>query len=72
VKVAKNMAEQARIAVRNIRRDANEHLKKRQKDGDITEDQEKRAMDKIQEMTDKNIEKIDQLLEEKENEIMEI
>ena len=66
------MAEQARIAVRNIRRDANEHLKKRQKDGDITEDQEKRAMDKIQEMTDKNIEKIDQLLEEKENEIMEI
>ena len=72
VKVAKNMAEQARVAVRNIRRDANETLKKRQKEGDITEDQEKRATDEIQEMTDKNIEKIDQLLEEKEKEIMEI
>jgi ribosome recycling factor len=72
VKMAKNMAEQARVAVRNIRRDANDSIKKMEKDGDITEDQSKKGHDDIQEMTDKHIEKIDALLEEKEKEIMEI
>ncbi|MFP4563963.1 MAG: ribosome recycling factor [Spirochaetia bacterium] len=72
VKMAKNMAEQARVAVRNIRRDANDSIKKKEKDGDITEDQSKKGHDEIQEMTDKHIEKIDALLEEKEKEIMEI
>lgn len=72
VKVAKNMAEQARVAVRNIRRDANDSIKKKEKDGDITEDQSKKGLDEIQEMTDKHIERIDALLEEKEKEIMEI
>ena len=72
VKMAKNMAEQARVAVRNIRRDANDGVKKKEKDGDITEDQAKKGLDDIQEMTDKHIEKIDSLLEEKEKEIMEI
>lgn len=72
VKMAKNMAEQARVAVRNIRRDANDSLKKEQKNGNITEDDEKKGMDDIQSMTDESVEKIDLLLEEKEKEIMEI
>jgi ribosome recycling factor len=72
VKMAKNMAEQARVAVRNIRRDANDSIKKQEKDGDLTEDQAKKGLDDIQEMTDKHIEKIDSVLEEKEKEIMEI
>ncbi len=72
VKMAKNMAEQARVAVRNIRRDANDSLKKLQKDSTITEDDEKKGMDEIQQMTDESVEKIDKILEEKEKEIMEI
>jgi ribosome recycling factor len=72
VKVAKNMAEQSRVAIRNIRRDANEDLKKQQKSGDITEDDEKRMGDEIQKLTDTYIEKINQLLEKKENEILEV
>lgn len=72
VKMAKNMAEQARVAVRNIRRDANDNLKKQQKDSSITEDDEKKGMDEVQKMTDESVEKIDTILEEKENEIMEI
>lgn len=72
VKLAKNMAEQSRVAVRNIRRDANEHLKKRQKESNITEDEEKKGMDDIQKLTDESIKEIDKLLEEKEKEIMEI
>lgn len=72
VKMAKNMAEQARVAVRNIRRDANDSLKKQQKDSAITEDDEKKGMDEIQKMTDESVEKIDKILDEKEKEIMEI
>ncbi len=72
VKMAKNMAEQARVAIRNIRRDANDSLKKEQKNGNITEDDEKKGMDDIQEMTDESVNKIDSMLEEKETEIMEI
>lgn len=72
VKVAKNMAEQSRVAVRNIRRDANDELKKKQKSGDITEDDEKRGHEDIQKMTDDFINDINAVLEEKEKEIMEI
>lgn len=72
VKIAKNYAEQARVAVRNIRRDANEDLKKKEKDHDYPEDDIKRATDEIQKMTDLHIEKINKLLEEKEKEIMEV
>lgn len=72
VKMAKNMAEQARVAIRNIRRDANEDLKKQEKSSDITEDDLKRGMDEIQKMTDDFIKKIDEALEEKEKEIMEV
>jgi ribosome recycling factor len=72
VKVAKNYAEQTRVAIRNVRRDANEELKKKQKDEDLSEDSVKRATEEIQKMTDQYIEKINKLLEEKEREIMEV
>ena len=72
VKLAKHMAEQSRVSVRNIRRDANEELKKLQKDSTISEDDEKRAHDEVQKLTDKYVEEINNLLEEKEKEIMEV
>ncbi len=72
VKVAKNMAEQSRVAVRNIRRDTNEELKKLQKEGVISEDDVKRGMDEIQKLTDHYIKEINDALEHKEKEIIEI
>ncbi len=72
VKHAKQLAEQARVAVRNVRRDANDSLKKAQKDGDISEDEAKRGEDEIQKLTDQHIKDIDQLLEAKEKEILEL
>ena len=72
VKVAKNMAEQARVALRNIRRDANEELKKAQKAGDLSEDDEKRAADEVQKITDESVEKVNEAVEAKEKEILEI
>jgi ribosome recycling factor len=72
VKVAKNTAEQSKVAVRNIRRDANDELKKQMKNGDISEDEEKRGTDEIQKLTDSSIKEIDSLLEEKEKEILEV
>ncbi|MFP4330046.1 MAG: ribosome recycling factor [Alkalispirochaetaceae bacterium] len=72
VKIAKNMAEQSRVAIRNIRRDANDELKKQQKAGDISEDDAKRGEDEIQKLTDTYVEKINAAVEEKEKEILEI
>ncbi|MFP4300650.1 MAG: ribosome recycling factor [Spirochaetaceae bacterium] len=72
VKIAKNMAEQARVAVRNIRRDANDELKKQQKAGEISEDDQKRGEEEIQKLTDAHVEKINEALAEKEKEILEI
>ena len=72
VKVAKNMAEQCRVAIRNIRREANEDLKKQQKSGDISEDDAKRSEEEIQKLTDEYIEKINDILEKKEKEILEV
>src|SRR6056297_1189631 len=72
VKVAKNMAEQARVAIRNIRRDANDELKKAQKAGDISEDDEKRAADEVQKLTDEYVEQVNEAVEAKETEILEI
>ncbi|WP_028973318.1 ribosome recycling factor [Spirochaeta cellobiosiphila] len=72
VKIAKNTAENNRIAIRNIRRDINESIKKSQKDGEITEDAMKASLDDIQNVTNDFIKKIDGLLSEKEKEIMEI
>ncbi len=70
-KVANKLAEEARVAVRNVRRHVIESLKKEQKDGKITEDDLHRLTDEVQKITDKHIEKIDQLLKAKEKDIME-
>lgn len=72
VKIAKANAEQSRVAIRNIRRDANDELKKNQKSGDLTEDELKKGETDIQKLTDTYIVKIDDLLKEKEKEIMEV
>lgn len=72
VKMAKSMAEQSRVAIRNIRRDGNDELKKQEKNGDITEDDLKRGLDEIQKMTDEHIKEIDDILDKKEKEIMEV
>jgi ribosome recycling factor len=72
VKLVKKHAEESRVSVRNIRRDSNEHLKKAQKDGEISEDDSHKAVDKVQKLTDKYIEDIDKVLAEKEKEIMEV
>lgn len=72
VKIAKNMAEQSRVSLRNVRREANDELKKAQKDGEISEDELKRAEDDVQKLTDKYVEQINDKLEAKEQEILEI
>ncbi len=71
-KVAKSSAENARVAVRNIRRDAMEELKKMQKASEISEDQQKEGENKIQKLTDSSIAEINKIAEAKEKEIMEI
>lgn len=71
VKQAKSQAEQTRVAVRNIRRDGNDELKKRLKDGTITEDDESKGSDALQKKTDSYIEQIQKILDEKEKEITE-
>jgi ribosome recycling factor len=72
VKQGKKIAEEGKIAVRNIRRDANEMVKKAEKDKEISEDQLKKITEKIQELTDKFVEKIDEAMEAKESDIMEV
>jgi len=72
VKEVKKDGEESKIAIRNIRRDANEELKKLEKDGEITEDELRRYSDEVQKLTDSYITKIDSLAADKENEIMEI
>lgn len=72
VKQVKKMAEEGKVAVRNVRRDCNDELKKMQKDSDITEDDLKLGLKKIQDLTDKWIEKISEVAKAKENEIMEV
>lgn len=71
VKQAKATAENSRVAIRNIRRDGNDDLKKQQKDGVITEDELKTGEADLQKSTDKYIQDINKILEEKEKEIME-
>jgi len=71
-KLVKKEAEDAKIAVRNIRRDGNEDLKKLEKNGEITEDDLRGYSDDIQKMTDEHIAKIDQITKEKEKELLEV
>lgn len=72
VKVARKKAEESKVAIRSIRRDANEKLKADRKSSTITEDDQKLLEESCQKMTDKFIKEIDELLKEKESEIMEI
>jgi len=71
-KVVKRMAEDAKVAIRNVRREANEMLKEYAKSGDITEDDEKQGQKKVQENVDKGVAKVDEILAKKEAEIMEV
>ncbi len=72
IKVVRSEAEAARVAVRNIRRDAISTVKELLKEKEITEDDDHRAQDDIQKLTDSNVAEIDHLLSEKESELMEI
>ncbi|MCM2533428.1 ribosome recycling factor [Neobacillus pocheonensis] len=72
VKVVKKESEDAKIAIRNIRRDANDDLKKLEKNGEITEDALRGYSDDIQKLTDENITKVDQITKDKEKEILEV
>ena len=72
MKVAHKQAEEGRVAVRNVRRDANEHLKKLLKEHDVSEDDEKQALAEVQKLTDQHIEEINAALKKKEAEIMEV
>ncbi|MDN3518381.1 ribosome recycling factor [Aquisalimonas lutea] len=72
VKVVRNEAEQARVAIRNVRRDANQELKNRVKDKDITEDDQKRGEERIQKLTDQFVAQVDEVLEHKEQELMAV
>jgi ribosome recycling factor len=71
-KLAGKYAEAAKVAIRNVRRDGMEHLKKLEKDGDISEDQHKKNADQVQKATDAHIKKVDDLLKQKEEEIMQV
>ncbi|MEO5698245.1 MAG: ribosome recycling factor [Burkholderiaceae bacterium] len=71
-KVVRNAGEDARIAVRNLRRDANEHAKKMLKDKEIGEDDERRSLDDLQKLTDRTIAEVDRLVTGKEAEIMAV
>lgn len=72
VKVVRHEAEGGRVAVRNIRRDANNDIKELLKEKEITEDDERRAQDEIQKLTDDAVKKVDELLATKEAELMEV
>jgi ribosome recycling factor len=72
VKVAKKYTEDAKVAIRNIRRDANDSLKKLEKDKSASEDEVKRAQDEVQKLTDGYVARADKTLADKEKEIMEI
>ena len=72
IKVLKNMGEKGKIAIRNIRREANEELKKKLKDKLISEDENKKFEKNIQKITDTNIENIEKILSEKEKEIIQL
>ena len=71
-KLVKQEGEGAKVAVRNIRRDANTHIKDLLKEGDIGEDQEKRAQEEVQKLTDKSIADIDKLVADKEKDLMAV
>ena len=72
IKVVKAEGENGKVAIRNLRRDANEHAKRLLKDKEITEDEDRRSQDDVQKLTDKHIAEIDKLVQGKEAEIMAV
>ena len=72
VKIVRQIAEDGRIAIRNVRRDADKHLKDLKSKGEVGEDDERRAEDRVQKLTDEHTSKIDELLKRKEAEITEV
>jgi ribosome recycling factor len=72
MKLARKTGEEAKVAIRNIRRDANDEIKKFEKNGEIPEDEARRGQDEIQKLTDRFIKEADQVVTAKEKEIMEI
>ena len=72
VKVLHKLAEEARVSVRHARKEANDAIKTRQKDGEISEDDARREQDEVQKLTDQHIQQIDQLLKHKEVEVLEV
>src|SRR5438876_12426243 len=72
VKVVRHMAEEGRVAVRNVRRDAIKHLEELAKNGSVGDDEERAAEGRVQKLTDEHVAKIDDLLKRKEAEIMEV
>ncbi|HOQ67569.1 MAG TPA: ribosome-recycling factor, partial [Candidatus Atribacteria bacterium] len=71
-KMAKKWVEEAKVAIRNLRREANEEIKKMEKEGKISEDESERARAEVQKLTDEHINELDDLWERKEKEIMSI
>ena len=71
-KMAKKWVEEAKVAIRNLRREANEEIRKMQKEGKISEDESERARAEVQKLTDEHINELDDLWERKEKEIMSI
>jgi ribosome recycling factor len=72
VKHAHKVAEEGRVAIRNVRRDVNDHLKKLLKSHEVSEDDEKQAMAEVQKATDQHIEQINEIVKKKESEILEV
>lgn len=72
IRVVRNMAEESRVAIRNVRRDANEHLKELKKQKEVSEDDEHRSEEEMQKKTDKYVNEVDKMLKNKEEEIMEV
>ena len=71
-KVVRNEGEDAKVAIRNLRRDANDHAKRLLKDKEVAEDDERRAQDEVQRLTDRTIAEIDRLVQGKEAEVMAV
>ncbi len=72
VKLLHKMAEEARVAIRQARKDSNDDIKRRQKDGDLSEDQARREQDEVQKLTDLHVQKVEDLLKHKEAEVLEV
>ena len=72
VKVVRSLAEESRVAVRNVRRDVMHHLQDLVRNGDVGDDEERRAEERVQKLTDEHVKRIDELLKHKEAEIMEV